>query len=534
VTPQPDSTPPGRAAVVTVVAAALVAAAARLPATAAPLGPDESGYTMVGRAWAPQPDSPFGPYWVDRPPLLIAVFRSSDALGGLSGIRWLAVLAAALAVFAAAVAALEVVAHVRPAATRHEASVIVGLTAVAAAALVSNPSIDVLLAKGEILSVNLLLGSMGLALRAVRTRSTTVAVVAGILATAAPGLKQNLVGGVVFAVTLVGLEWWRRRIDTASALRLGGALALGMSLPVLGTVIWALVAGVHLSALWDSIVGVRSDAIGVLIEGSLGTGRNLQRIKTLAVVSVTSGIALVLAGLVAHVVRRRRAASSVAWAALVVACVDGAGLVLGGYFRLPYLYAIVPSTVVALALLLTLGTDRPRRYGRLAAGLLVVVVVASAVASAVPWLQDLPRFQRPSTPVMLGRSIGAVSEPGDSLTMLFGSANTQIQSGLPSPYLHLWSLLARTRDPHREEIRRVLEGSDAPTWVVATYDVGGMVGEGDDARLGAVLRARYEEVGTACGGREVYRRIDRPRPDPVLRCAALRREYGADWVAPVS
>lgn len=510
---------------VTVAVAALLAAAARLPATAAPLGPDESGYTLVARAWAPEPDSPFAPYWVDRPPLLIAIFRVADAVAGPAGIRWLGVLAGALAVLAAAMAAREVVAHVRPGATRRETSVTVALTSVAAAALLATPSIDVLLTKGEVLSVPLLLGSMGLVLRAVRTGSAPWAFLSGLLAGAAVGLKQNLVGAVVFAVVLLLLERWRRRIDTGSLLRLGGAFAAGVAVTVLGTVVWALVAEVHLAALWEAMFGVRADAVGVILEGP--SAGNIRRIRTLAVATVTTGLGLVLLALVAHLVRRGRRASSVAWAAVVVAAVDGVGLLLGGFFRLPYLYALVPAAVVALALLLTPDADRGSRVEQRVGGVLTAVVVGSAVLSAVPWLLDLSDFQRPSTAIMLGRSVAEVSQPGDTLTVVLGAANTQIQSGLPSPYEHLWSLPARVQDPDLDELAAVLAGADAPTWVVRNYDVGDVLGATAETRLRSVLEERYVEVGTACGGREVYRRTDRPRPEPALSCAELRASYGA-------
>ena len=531
-TPQPDSTPPGRAAVVTVVAAALVAAAARLPATAAPLGPDESGYTMVGRAWAPEPDSPFGPYWVDRPPLLIAVFRLADLVPGPAGIRWFGVVAAAMAVLAAAMTAREVVAHVRPGAARREMSVTVALTALATAALLATPSIDVLLTKGEVLSVPLLLGSAGLVLRALRTGSVTAAALSGTLAGTALGLKQNLVGAVVFGVVLLLLERSRSRSRAVPLLRLGGAFAAGVAVTVLGTVAWAVVSGVHLTALWEAVFGVRADAVGVILEGPRGS--NVRRIRTLVGATATTGLGLVLLGLLAHVVRRGRRASSVAWATLAVAVVDGAGLLLGGFFRLPYLYALVPMAAVTLAILLTPDDHRGSVVERRVGGVLTAVVVGSAVVHAAPWLLDLPRFQRPSTATMLGRSLAEVSRPGDSLTMVLGSANAQLESGLPSPYEHLWSLPGRVRDPELEELTSVLEGRDAPTWVVVNYDVAEVLGEQAGVRLDTVLDSRYEDVGTGCGGRDVYRRVDRPRPHPVLGCAAMTREYGADWVAPVS
>ena len=58
-----------------VYAAALLAALFRFPGLLYPLGSDEAGFTLVARAWDPQPDSLYGTYWVDRPPSLIALVK---------------------------------------------------------------------------------------------------------------------------------------------------------------------------------------------------------------------------------------------------------------------------------------------------------------------------------------------------------------------------------------------------------------------------------------------------------------------------
>ena len=55
--------------------------------------------------------------------------------------------------------------------------------------------------------------------------------------------------------------------------------------------------------------------------------------------------------------------------------------------------------------------------------------------------------------------------------MLFGNADVQQASGLPSPYEQLWTLPMRTLDPHLAQLRAVLRGPAAPTWVVAWGDL---------------------------------------------------------------
>lgn len=340
----------------TAIAAALVAGAARLPALSASLRPDESGFTVVARAWQPGPDSPYGPYWVDRPPLLIAVYGLTDRLGGPHAIRWLAVLTAAAFVLAAAAASREVHAHLGPGSPR-AASRVVALTSVSAAALVANPSIDVMLAKGEVLSLPLLMGSVWLTLRALRRRSTAAALVGGLLAGTAPGLKQSLMGAVVFGVVLLALEARRGSLSRGPAVRLGLAFLGGVVVQPVVTVVWAALAGVRLGALWYAVGGMRSDALGVILGGPLGA--TLRRASIIVGVSVTSGIALVLGWLVVHVVRRGRGASAVAAASLAMAVVDVVALVLSASYWLSYLFALLPEVVLALALLLTHAPTTP-------------------------------------------------------------------------------------------------------------------------------------------------------------------------------
>jgi hypothetical protein len=72
-----------------------------------PLRPDEAGFLLVARNWHPEANSPYGRYWVDRPPELIAFVRLSDSIGGAYFLRFVAaLLCAALVVVAARTAYL--------------------------------------------------------------------------------------------------------------------------------------------------------------------------------------------------------------------------------------------------------------------------------------------------------------------------------------------------------------------------------------------------------------------------------------------
>ena len=79
----------------TVAVAAAAAFLLRLPGLTRPVRADEAGYQLVARAWHAMPDSLYGAYFVDRPPLMIALFKLSDAIGGPLFIRFLGAVACA-------------------------------------------------------------------------------------------------------------------------------------------------------------------------------------------------------------------------------------------------------------------------------------------------------------------------------------------------------------------------------------------------------------------------------------------------------
>ncbi|MFL6152717.1 MAG: hypothetical protein ACJ72B_10075 [Ornithinibacter sp.] len=505
-----------------VVAGALLAAGARLPGIGWSPRPDESGFTLVARSWHPTAESPFGRYWVDRPPLLIALVRATDALGGVHGIRWVAVAGCAALVLAAAGVALEVARTGAPDARGRT----VILTVVGTTALVSNPSIDLVAAKGEVLSLPLLVGSAWLVLRALRTRSWPAAAVAGLLAGTALGLKQSLAGALVFAAVVLVGEWFRRTLPAGALVRAAAAFLVGMALPWVAVLAWALAEGVHLSALWYAVFGFRADALDVIASGPLGAP--LRRAVDLVVVSFTSGLALLLLWFLLSLRRLGRERPVLTVATLAVLLVDCAALVMGGSYWRPYLFGLVPTAVLSLALLAsgTPGTSHRPARSRVVTAVVVAVLVAGSVLSGVKWVRTWPAAAQPSTPLLVGQGIGAASRPGDTLTVWGGRADIQLASGLDSPYEHLWSLPARTRDPRAERLAAVLDGPRAPTWFLAWAGLDAWNGLATST-VGPVLRERYVEVGKACRGHRLYRLRDRPRPVPQVGCAAVRAARAA-------
>ena len=477
--------------------AAAAAFLARFPGLLWPLRPDEAGFLMVARAWHPEPDSVYGHYFVDRPPPIIWLMQWSDAVGGPYAHRLLGAVACAALVLTAAGATREMARRAGvadPAAVRRLAAWV----AVATAALVGNAQIDPVAAKGEVFGIPLVLGSCWLALRAVRRVSPADAFWAGLLAMLAVGFKQSIVGGLVFGAVLLVGSAVARHLSWRAAARCAAAAVGGAAVPVVLVVAWALGAGVRLQALWYTSVSFRSAANRVIAsqssEGASG------RIWVLVVVFAGVGMMLVLACFVARIptLVRHDAVPVVAVSAMLAT--DLFGVAVSGSYWLPYLFVLIPSLALALAMLATHDhlALAPRRVTPAA----VAFVVASSVFALVGWTGAWVVGRVPAE-VRTGEAIAAAGRPGDRVLVYGGRADIQWASGSGSAYPFLWSLPMRTLDPGLDDLEALLTGSNPPTWFVEATYINTWSELGTRPIESSLIR-KYQFVRTACHRYRVY------------------------------
>lgn len=480
-----------------VAVAVMLTMLARLPALTRPVRADEAGFLLVARAWSPQADSLYGAYWVDRPPPLIAVFEAVDALGGVTTLRLLGAAIAGLTVLLAAAVAGVVSG---PRATVWTAALV--------AALLSNPMIDVVAVKGELLALPCVLGSILLTLLAVRRRAWPLAFAAGVAAALAVGLKQNLATGLVFAGVLLLVGWRTKAIPGRSTAALAVAGVGGAAVPVLATIAWAEAAGVRLSTLWDTVYGFRADAARVIADGT--TDAPERRAWILLAIAIGTGLLLVLAGPFARLRELWRDDPPVTAATVAVVLVDVASLAAGGSFWQDYLLPLIPGAALCTALL----AGRDGRTGRTMRGLVVAAIVSAALAMAF-WLVWNATGHQEFDEVRTGEAIAESAEPGDTLVVFGGRADLQRVSGLDSPYPYLWSLPMRTRDPAYADLTALLGSTDAPTWLVEWVDLDAWADAGVP-ELREAIDEHYVEVGTTCNDKPIYllRGVDRPTVTP--------------------
>src|SRR4051794_10053079 len=203
-----------------VVAAALVTVAARVPLAGRPATPDEGGFLVVASQWHVGGSSLYGNYWVDRPPLLIGIFRLADLAGGLVALRLIGALLAAVTVVLLA-----------DTARRAFGASAAPWTAVAAAALLVSPLAGSQAVNGELLALPFLALGLRLAVEAVMSTDPLsargAALGTGVAAVLALLVKQNMADVVVFALVCWLVAWRTGRVTGRTCLDLFALAAVG-------------------------------------------------------------------------------------------------------------------------------------------------------------------------------------------------------------------------------------------------------------------------------------------------------------------
>ena len=198
--------------------------------------------------------------------------------------------------------------------------------------------------------------------------------------------------------------------------------------------------------------------------------------------------------------------------------VDSAGVILSGSYWRTYLLVPIAPAALCLGLLIAdeqLLTRHWRHWTAIFTRGLVAFAVLSSVLAFVEWERTIDNY-RP-TEYLTGRAIAGAAKPGDTLLVYGGRADIQWASGLRSPYVHLWSLPMRTLDPDLEELKTVLTGPAAPTWVVQFKRLDEWSEAGTDVIRGELLED-YQLVAIACGAYRIYHQRWLERPELRVDC----------------
>ncbi len=456
----------------------VVAATLRIPFAGLPLQSDEGGFLMVAEQWHGRGSALYTDQWVDRPPLLLLVFKLAAWLGGTPVALRLLALAFGFAFIAAAWWAGRTINGTRGA-----------LAGALVATLVSSAySLDGFALTGECVAGAFVMISCALALQAKYgamppRRSVVFAVLAGVVATMAFLCKQNFIDGGIFAAVLLStkpVKNWR--------LLLAGAA--GAAVPLVITASWALSGqGPGLSRLVVAIFRFRQRSFTVIEDASMTAP--LERLRWLGILFVATGLIFVAWQLFVAV-RRVDGRFSVRIAVVVAFLYAAFSILVGASWWSHYLLQLSPAFAMSAAL----STKRPVR--RLRTHWPVSVVAVCTVTAALFGAGSLASGAVPGAPgQQIADYLRSASKPGDDIVIAYGSPNIIEASGLSTPYRYSWSLPVRTRDPHLRHLVSLLRGPLASTWLL---EIGDFNWWGLDTPQFARVRAqRYRVVSTVCG-----------------------------------
>ncbi|TSD58635.1 hypothetical protein [Aeromicrobium piscarium] len=480
-----------------VALAIVVAAATRLPRLSHPLTPDEAGFLIVGRGWSSAGAQLYGAQWVDRPPVLIAIFRFAEQAGGLYALRLIGVLAAALTVLLAARVAVRIAGGSAAVPAAWAAALMV------ATPVVANGRVD-----GELLAAPFVLAGLSAAVAAlapeISARQVLIrASLAGVAGLTAMMIKQNFVDVAVFAAVAGLVALLRREIDWPRARLLVVGFVGGAAAALAVILLWSWSRGTSPIELYEALYPFRIEASRAIDEGAAAV---IERRSALRLALVLGG-AVPLTVIALPLLWRRGTAA--VWGMVAVVAFGLFSVAAGGSAWLHYLVQLCGPVAVLTGV--AAATYRIRGRLAIAAGL-ILVLVAGVVTQI-----ELPDRPTQLTRERSGEAIAAVSDPGDSIVVFPYGANIAYASGLDTPYPYLWMLPAIVRDTDLSTLGGLIRGENPPTWLVLTTQPDrwpnyGLTGPTD------LLDERYAEVGELCG-RPVYLMRDADRAAPVDPCA---------------
>ena len=459
---------------------------ARLSYVPKPLRNDEGGYLLIARQWHTGGEFMYGDYFVDRPPLLMLIFKVAALTEWDQALRVIAIPFALVFVLAG-----------------WRAGTLLGgpaggrWAAVVAAGIMCSPGLAAEQADGELFGAALVMAALALALSAWHAdsprRRLWLAAAAGVVAASAPLIKQSLVEGLLFVAGLVVLGLWGSGADRRRALLFGAAAAAGALLPLALFVLWLAMASITPADAWHDLVSSRGVAFDIL--WSTSPDDSIGRIGQLLVLGTLTGLLpVVVTWLVAgrHGLGRAAAAAKLITPLLVFGIV---GIASGGAYWPPYLLQLAPAAVLAAGAMAPSASAAAawmRRFAAMVAAAAVIgTVISTVVYATVPSAWYTQR---------IGEWLADSKAAGDTGFVVYGLPSILEAADMSSPYPHLWSAAMRTVDPEQDRLRATLAGPEAPEWIVHIigFDAWGI---DDGSRLRDLVDQRYRVVAEVCGHR---------------------------------
>lgn len=456
----------------------LLALGLRLPYLTVPLGIDEGGVSFIAQQWGTGHGSLYGAYWLDRPPLLVGLYKLA-VLGGPLGVRALGAVAA--------VSLVAVVAALGHALGGHRTA---RVAAVLAAVFSGSIALAAVFSPAELLaSVPAAASVLGL-VRFARYGDARWLVAAGALAVTAALIKQSFLDAGLAGAVFLSASLLR---DARGGLRAVTAYGAGAVSAVGACVLVLLATHVSLSGLAYALFGFRVDALATLSASNLPL-----HVRARGLLGPVLGSALVAALVLAPAglwtLRRDRVLCATAFAWLAAAAI---GVLAGGSYWPHYLIQLVAPAGTLAAVALT--SVKPRLGMSALAAIAALSIAVSAVGAHVV------RARQPLRPdLAVATYVRTHARPGDTQYVMYARANLGYYTGLRSPYPFAWSLLVRAIPGATQRLDRLLASPQRPTWLIGWQppDKWHLDPTGVTRRL---LRREYRRVAVVAG-RPIYHR----------------------------
>ena len=477
----------------------LIALWLRAPYLSQPLGRDEGGISYLASHWhgghGALYGSLYGDYWLDRPPLLVGLFKIA-VLGGDTGVRVLGAVAAVVLVVT--------ISQIGRALAGARAGWIAGLLA---ALLTGSISIGAVWTPGELLAAVPSTLSVLCLVLAHRSRRTRLVFAAGALAVGAALVKQSFLdAGAAGAAFVVASAV----VDRDVRIRWPLAYAAGAAAPLVLVLIWLAAVGGTVGEFLYTLFGFRLDLLNTLAESSIPLRVRLEQLREPA---WDSGLTLTLAAALAGIVHLRRDRVLMVTFGVWLAAAT-VGVLGGGSYFAHYLIELVPVSSVAAAVVLA-HARLPLRVAAVAA---ITFVALGAVREGTDYLEQYTIHRRERA---IGHYIRDHARPGDTQYVMYARANVVYYAGLRQPYPYLWSLMVRVRPGAVTQLRDLLESSRRPTWLVP-WQAAERWDLDPDGTLGRVLARRYRLAAVVCSY-PILVRSDYRAPPPMTVGSCPRR-----------
>ncbi len=463
----------------------------RLPFINVPLNIDEGGDSFVAQSWGTTQGSMYGGSWLDRPPLLVVLYKLG-VVGGDLGVRLLGMGAAILLV-----AGTMLIAHnisgLRAA----------RITGVIAAIMSSSVVLGAVFTSNEILAtVPVTYSILALLYARESQRARHWLFLAGFLASCALLIKQSFADVLVAGAVFLFVSWTTRDRSRFTFAWIPWWIA-GVVTPLIATLAWFHFYSVGIRQFLYAVAGFRIDSLAD--QATNAPSASYMFVHLGLPILIASGCLIPLPWAISWLLKRRT--DPQVSLTLAVWLVVGALGIAGGGNYFPH-YFIQPLAALTVLSGCAIAASKRRYLGAVTAASFLVLAIGNIVVGTTLVKMDPPQQRT----LAVAKYLRGNAHSNDSLYVMYARANLLYYADMKSPYPYAWSMMVRAVPNAERDLRAVLQSPyDRPTWIVEWQGPTslGMDVSGETRQL---LQENYVQVDQICGKAILIRKDQAFRP----------------------